>query len=54
MSHDSFTLTFEPAVKLQDVERAIGEIRQRDITDMRPTVDEDAIDGLKFSECLPV
>ena len=53
VSHDSFTLTFEPAVKLQDVERAIGEIRQRDITDMRPAVDEDAIDGLKFSECLP-
>lgn len=54
VNHDSFTLTFGSAVKLQDVERAIGEIRHRNVTDMRPTVDEAAIDGLKFSECLPV
>lgn len=53
VSHDSFTLTFDPAVKLQDVERAIADIRQHDVADMRPAVDEAAIDGLKFSECLP-
>jgi ATP-dependent helicase Lhr and Lhr-like helicase len=51
--HDSFTLTFEAAVKLQDVQRAIAKIRQHDVTEMRPAVDEAAIDGLKFSECLP-
>jgi ATP-dependent Lhr-like helicase len=54
VSHDSFTLTFSSPVKLQDVEQAIGEIRQRDVADMRPAVDEAAVDGLKFSECLPV
>ena len=54
VSHDSFTLTFESAVKLQDVERAIGAIRQHDVAEMRPAVDEAAIDGLKFSECLPI
>jgi len=51
--HDSFTLTFESAAKLEDVERAITAIRQHDVTDMRPAVDEAAIEGLKFSECLP-
>ncbi len=54
VSHDSFTLTFESAVKLQDVEHAIGAIRQHDVAEMRPAVDEAAIDGLKFSECLPI
>jgi ATP-dependent Lhr-like helicase len=53
VSHDSFTLSFDSAVKLQDVERAIVQLRQRDATDMRPAIDEAAIDGLKFSECLP-
>ena len=54
VSHDSFTLTFESAVKLQDVERAIESIRQNEVTEMRPIVDEAAVDGLKFSECLPI
>ena len=54
VSHDSFTLTFESAVRLQDVERAIEAIRQHDVAAMRPVVDEAAIDGLKFSECLPI
>ncbi|QDU98795.1 DEAD/DEAH box helicase [Lignipirellula cremea] len=54
VGHDSFTLTFESAVKLQDVESAIEAIRQCDVAEMRPAVDEAAIEGLKFSECLPV
>lgn len=54
VSHDSFTLTFESAIKLQDVEQAIGAIRQHDVAEMQPVVDEAAIDGLKFSECLPI
>jgi len=54
VTHDSFTLTFESAVKLHDVERAIGAIRQQDVAGMRPAVDAAAIDGLKFSECLPI
>lgn len=54
VTHDSFTLTFESAVKLHDAERAIGAIRQQDVAGMRPAVDAAAIDGLKFSECLPI
>jgi len=54
VTYDSFTLTFELAVKLEDVEQAIGVIRQQDVAVMRPAVDEAAIDGLKFSECLPI
>lgn len=54
VSHDSFTLTFESAVKLQEVQRAIDAIHEHDIAAMRPVVDEAAIDGLKFSDCLPV
>ena len=54
VTHDSFTLTFESAVKLQDVEQAIEAIRQYDVAEMRPSVDEAAIQGLKFSECLPM
>ena len=53
VNHDSFTLTFHSSLKLQDVEQAINTIRPRDVTGMYPAVDEAAIDGLKFSECLP-
>lgn len=51
---DSFTLTFDPTIKLQDVERAIGAIRFRDVAAMRPAVDEASLEGLKFSACLPI
>jgi ERCC4-related helicase len=44
--HDSFTLTFDSAVKLHDVQRAIVQLRQQDVTAMRPAIDEAAIDGL--------
>lgn len=54
VNHDSFTLTFDSAVRLQDIERAIEAIRQRDVADMRPAIEEGAINGLKFSECLPI
>lgn len=53
VSHDSFTLTFHPSLKLQDVEDAIKRVRPKDVAAMYPMVDEAAIDGLKFSECLP-
>lgn len=54
INHDSFTLTFESTVKLQDLEQAIAAIRQHDMAEMKPAVDEAAIDGLKFAECLPI
>ena len=53
VTHDSFSLTFPAALKLQDVESAIGSLRQQDVVNLFPAVDENAIDGLKFSECLP-
>ncbi|MEZ5941181.1 MAG: DEAD/DEAH box helicase [Planctomycetaceae bacterium] len=54
VDHDSFTLTFHSSLKLQDVERAINSIRQGDASIMCPSVEEAAIEGLKFSECLPI
>jgi ATP-dependent Lhr-like helicase len=51
--HDCFELTFQPPAKLLDIEQAIASLRSQDVTSMYPAVDELAIDGLKFSECLP-
>lgn len=50
--HDSFTLTFESSLKLQDVSEAIDRLKRREVAEMRPSIDEAAIDGLKFSQCL--
>ena len=52
VSHDDMNVSFESA-GLQDVEHALGLLRERDVSGMRPVVDEAAIDGLKFSQCLP-
>lgn len=54
VTYDSFTLTFESSVQLEDVKMAIEAIRQGDVSEMYPFVDEAAVDGLKFSECLPL
>lgn len=51
--HDSFALEFPSDQKIQDVEHAITELRQKPPAQMLPAIDEAAIDGLKFSECLP-
>jgi len=51
--HDSFTLTSESAITPHEIERAIDALRQRDVAELRPMIDEAAVDGLKFSECLP-
>ena len=53
VEHDSFTLTMEADAPIADIERAIGALRQMDVTKMAPAIEERAIDGLKFSECLP-
>lgn len=54
VGHDSFVLEFPSDHKMQDAENAINELRERVPAEMLPDVDEAAIDGLKFSECLPV
>ena len=53
VDHDSFPLSFEPSAKLQDVEDAIRLVAKQDVDCMYPEIDDSAIDGLKFSECLP-
>ena len=35
------------------IARTLGELRARNVCEMRLAVDEQAIKGLKFSECLP-
>jgi ATP-dependent Lhr-like helicase len=51
--HDNFNVTFESHVSLKAIEQALGELRACDVSKMRAAVDEQAIEGLKFSECLP-
>ena len=53
VTHDSFTVTFEPHVSFRTIDQALGELRARDVSEMRVAVDEGAIAGLKFSKSLP-
>ncbi|MFO0914166.1 MAG: DEAD/DEAH box helicase [Pirellulales bacterium] len=53
VDHDSFMVNLEGDIKLQDLIDLMAPVSQRDIDAMLPAVDEQAIDGLKFSECLP-
>ncbi len=53
VDHDSLRLTFQAAVTLQDVEQAVGAFKGRDVAQMQPEVNEEAVEGLKFAECLP-
>ncbi len=50
---NNFTVTVEEENDLNKVERAIEAVRRREAAQMRIAVDVAAIDGLKFSECLP-
>ncbi|MHC4880024.1 MAG: DEAD/DEAH box helicase [Planctomycetota bacterium] len=54
VEHDSFTLFFDSTLRLQDVQGAVAAVRTSDADDLFPAVDEDAIESLKFSECLPM
>jgi ATP-dependent Lhr-like helicase len=53
VTHDSFAVVFESHVSLNAIEQALGELRVCDVSEMRAAVDKQAIEGLKFSECLP-
>jgi ATP-dependent Lhr-like helicase len=50
---DSFALHFQQHVSMRDVEKAIDQIRSGSAAELMPAVDERAVQGLKFSECLP-
>ncbi len=53
VDHDSLSLMFANK-QPTELQTAITELRARAVETLRPAVDEKAIDGLKFSECLPV
>jgi ATP-dependent Lhr-like helicase len=53
VEHDSFTLSFESHLPTNDIEHALAQLRDQDVREMLPEVDERAVEGLKFSECLP-
>jgi ATP-dependent Lhr-like helicase len=52
-TYDSFTVTCESHGSLNMIERALGELRAHKVSEMSAAVEEDAIAGLKFSECVP-
>ncbi|MCY2987239.1 MAG: DEAD/DEAH box helicase [Planctomycetota bacterium] len=53
VSSDSLALSFGTLVTMDAVESALQQLRQRDPGQMRPRVEDEAVDGLKFSESLP-
>jgi ATP-dependent Lhr-like helicase len=50
---DNLVIEFERALPLEAVERAIESLRSCDPATLLPTVDPQALEGLKFSDCLP-
>jgi ATP-dependent helicase Lhr and Lhr-like helicase len=53
VDHDALTITLEGAEGLQTIETAVREVGSRDPSSMVPNVAAEALDGLKFSRCLP-
>jgi len=53
-TYDSFTVSFESQVAGDAIEHALQDLRDGDFEEMRPAVEEQAIEGLKFSACLPM
>lgn len=51
---DSLTLYFGSQTEVNAIEAALEVVRQRDSADMLPEVAGEAMEGLKFSECLPL
>jgi ATP-dependent Lhr-like helicase len=53
VTHDSFALTLGDDVPVETIERALRDLGEADVSEMHPAVDEQALEGLKFSACLP-
>jgi len=53
VDHDALAVTVEGAEGLSVIERAVRELCSRDPLSMTPTIEEAALEGLKFSQCLP-
>ena len=54
VEHDSFSLTFASATLFPELQQALDKVRNTAVEELRPAIDDRAIEGLKFSECLPV
>jgi ATP-dependent Lhr-like helicase len=54
VAFESFSLTFDSHLGASEVERAISHIRQQRAESYLPLVDDNAIESLKFADCLPV
>jgi ATP-dependent Lhr-like helicase len=53
VSHDAFCLTFDPCLSPENAKGAIDDLRRRGKSQAFIKVDDKAIEGLKFSACLP-
>jgi ATP-dependent Lhr-like helicase len=53
VDHDSLAITVEGAEGLSAVERAVRDLGSRNPSSMTPGIEEAALEGLKFSQCLP-
>ncbi len=53
IDQNGLTITLEGAEGLSAVEQAVRELAERGAAALAPTIDEAAVAGLKFSECLP-
>src|SRR5205085_12561565 len=52
VEHDGFSITLEARLSLDDIRHAVKDVRSQDVASLRPVIDQDAIEGLKFSDCL--
>jgi ATP-dependent Lhr-like helicase len=53
VDHDSFQLTFTAETSTHEIEAEIIQLKTADLAQLSPAVDEQAVNGLKFSHCLP-
>jgi len=53
VDHDALAITVEGLEGIPTMERAVRELTLRDPSLMAPRIEEGALQGLKFSECLP-
>jgi ATP-dependent Lhr-like helicase len=50
---DNFAIRLQGELPVERIEAAIGELRSVSAEAVQPAVDERALEGLKFAECLP-
>ena len=53
IKHDDFAVSLPGGRSAQALTDAINTVRTGSVEDYRPSIDEQAVSGLKFSECLP-